>query len=69
MSATGFDHVRYEASAEMLTKMKNSAFPIDLDKLGNFNSFDLLKKSIEYLNSQLRDQGLLLQTLLELSAQ
>ena len=69
MSATGFDNVRYEATAEMITKVRDQPFPIDLDKLGNFNSFDLLKKSFEYLNSQLRDHALLLQTLLELSAQ
>lgn len=61
-------HVRYEAQAELLVRNTKQEFPFDLEKLCNFTySFDILKKSIEYLSSMQRDQGLLLQTLLELS--
>lgn len=65
---SGNTHVRYEAQAELLVRNTNKEFPFDLEKLCNFTySFDILKKSIEYLSSMQRDQGLLLQTLLEIS--
>ncbi len=66
MTSRGHEHSHRNISVFELTAKANEELPFNLDNLCNFQySFDVLKKAIEYLSKQQRDQAFLIVDLIE----
>ena len=66
MTTRGHEHSHRNSSVFELTAKAQEELPFNLDNLCNFQySFDVLKKAIEYLSKQQRDQAFLIVDLIE----
>jgi hypothetical protein len=66
MTTRGHEHSHRNISVFELTAKAQEELPFNLDNLCNFQySFDVLKKAIEYLSKQQRDQAFLIVDLIE----
>lgn len=66
MTSRGHEHSHRNISVFELTAKAHEELPFNLDNLCNFQySFDVLKKAIEYLSKQQRDQAFLIVDLIE----